>query len=156
MEQWKDIPGFEGRYQASDLGRVRSVDRRVNTVDKLGRKRTRKLAGKVLAPGNCRGYKIVHLSGHGTVAVHLLVARTFMRRPEDAEDVNHRDGVKANNILANLEWSTKAHNQRHAVVTGLRSQARAVTAPSGVSYPSITQAARAERVRAKTAARWVA
>lgn len=154
QETWKPIPGYEDRYEASDLGRVRSVDRRVNTVDKLGRKRTRKLKGKVLAPGGCRGYQIVNLSGHGTVAVHLLVARTFLPKPPGAEDVNHRDGVKANNMLANLEWCTKSHNQRHAVTAGLKSQAIAVRAPSGVVYPSITLAAKAERVRASTAAKW--
>lgn len=154
QETWKPIPGFEGKYEASDQGRVRSVDRRVNTVDKLGRKRTRRLTGKVLAPGDCRGYQIVNLSGHGTVAVHLLVARTFLRRPRNAEDVNHKDGVKANNSLANLEWCTKVRNQRHAVEAGLKSQAVRVVSPEGVVYPSITRAAAAEHKAHRTVATW--
>ena len=153
-ETWKPIPGFEGKYEASDLGRVRSVDRRVKTVDKLGRHRTRRLKGKVLAPGNCRGYQIVNLSGHGTVAVHLLVARAFMRRPKGVEDVNHMDGVKANNSLANLEWCTKAHNQRHAVDAGLKSQAVRVVSPAGVVYPSIARAAAVERRAHRTVSTW--
>lgn len=110
--------------------------------------------GTVLRPGDCRGYPIVNLSGYGTIAVHLLVARTFLQKQADAEDVNHRDGVKANNALVNLEWCTKSRNQQHAVELGLKTQAKAVRAPSGVVYPSISRAARAEKVRARTAAGW--
>lgn len=156
MEIWKDIPGYEGRYQVSDFGNVRSVARKVQGVAKNGRVYRRSLKGKALAPGYCRGYLIVNLSGHGTVAVHLLVARAFLLKPLHAENVNHVDGVKANNNLANLEWCTKSHNQRHAVSTGLKSQARSVTAPSGKVYPSIAQAAKAEHVNHRKAARWAA
>lgn len=134
-EQWKDIPGYVGRYQVSDQGRVRG-------------------ARGVLKPGACRGYLIVHLWPKGTVAVHRLVASAFVDGHSPGLEVNHKDGDKHNNRAANLEWVTKAQNQMHAVAIGLRRQARRVVAPSGVEYPSITQAAKAERVRHSTAATW--
>lgn len=105
-EIWKDIPGYEGRYQASNEGRIKGA------------------YGRVLKPGNCRGYSIVNISGYGTIAVHLLVARTFLPLPN--ETVNHKDGNKKNNALINLEWVTRSENQRHAVNTGLKNQAKAV------------------------------
>lgn len=140
MENWKDIPGFEGRYQASDQGRVRSVDRIVVVTPRAGRLYERKFPGCVLAPGDCRGYLIVNLSGHGTVSVHLLVARTFLPGYEEGADVNHKDGNKTNNRLKNLEWLSRSENHRHAVRTGLRPQAIAVT--NGVDqWPSQAEAA---------------
>ena len=155
IEIWKDIPGFEGRYQASDQGRVRSLDRTLVGRSKAGRPFTYPMRGRVLRPGLCRGYLIVNLSPKGTIAVHLLVARTFLPPPTfDGAEANHIDGVKANCAASNLEWLTHAGNQQHAVVLGLRQQAVAVVAPSGVRYPSIAQAARGERVRASTARAW--
>lgn len=152
MEQWKDIPGYEGRYQVSDAGNVRSVDRTVRAVAKNGREYLRRVRGVVLKPGRSRGYLIVNLHPSGTIAVHLLVAKAFI--PQNAPEVNHKDGIKANCAASNLEWVTRQGNQRHAVVAGLNTQARCVVAPSGKGYPSITQAARGEHVRASTAAGW--
>lgn len=155
MEQWKDIPGYEGRYQVSDLGRVRSVDRYVRAVAKNGREYSRRVAGVVLRAALNRGYLLVNLHPTGTISVHILVARLFVPNPDDLPEVNHIDGVKANCRAKNLEWVTKSGNQQHAVATGLRSQARRVRAPSGNEYPSIAQAAKGERVRHRTAATWV-
>lgn len=151
-EIWKDIPGFEGRYQASDQGRVRSVDNYVRCG--RGGKGLRLVRGRVLRPGNSRGYLIVNLPPAGTIAVHLLVARAFLSpRPAGAE-VNHKDGVKVNCAPANLEWVTKTENQLHAVAFGLKTQALPVVSPSGVHYPSIAQAAKNERVAHRTARAW--
>lgn len=132
LERWKDIPGYERRYQASNQGRIRSVTH-----------------GKVLSPGRCRGYLIVNLSGYGTIAVHLLVARTFLSEPK--EQVNHKDGDKHNNCLENLEWVTRGENQQHAVASGLNTQAIKVECPkTGKVYESITLAARAAHCRTET------
>lgn len=154
MEQWKDVLGYEGRYQVSDKGNVRSVDRCVRAVAKNGVEYSRQVKGVVLSCGYSRGYKIVHLHPQGTVAVHLLVARAFVQGA--GAQVNHKDGVKANCQASNLEWVSASENQRHAVAIGLKSQARKVVAPSGKTYPSIAQAARGERVRAATAKGWAA
>lgn len=142
-ENWKDVPSFEGRYQVSDLGRVRSVDRVVEVRTRWGGVALRNAKGKVLAPGLSRGYLIVNLYPKGTIAVHLLVARAFVENPNGLPEANHADGVKLNCAAGNLEWVTKARNQEHAVDIGLRKQAIAVRSPSGEVYPSIARAAKA-------------
>ena len=150
-EVWKDISGFEGRYQVSDAGRVRSLDRKVHGVSKAGRVYPRKVRGAVLRPGACRGYLIVNLHPTGTIAVHLLVARAFVGGCAPGLEVNHKDGDKHNNAAANLEWVTRRGNQIHAVATGLNVQAIPVVHPeTGRVFPSITQAARYAKCRAGT------
>jgi hypothetical protein len=155
-EHWRDVPGFEGRYQVSDLGRVRSLPRYVRAVSKRGLEYQLFLRGRVLKPGTCKGYFIVNLSAENKQRMHRvnrLVALAFLPG-EPAETVNHQDGDKANNRVGNLEWATQRENLNHAVRTGLNTQARRVTAPSGQAYPSIAVAARTERVNHRTAAKW--
>lgn len=107
IENWKDVPGYEGRYQVSDLGRVRGV-----------------ISGKVLQPNEQNsGYHIVHLytGGRGTrrpKLIHRLVALAFL--PGDVTEVNHKDGVKTHNAATNLEWVSHSENGLHAFATGLR------------------------------------
>lgn len=142
-EIWKDIPGYEGAYQVSDQGNVRSLDRRVRFVSKAGAECTRLMCGRVLRSGDCKGYRIVNLSGYGTIAIHLLVARAFL--PDVHEEVNHKNGVKSDNRLDNLEWVSKSANQQHAVSTGLKSQAKRITATcvedgSSVTFASMSEA----------------
>jgi hypothetical protein len=101
MESWKDVLGYEGRYQVSDLGRVRG---------QIG----------VLRPNlNTSGYHIVHLYSGGrhtrqVALVHRLVAQAFLPNPEGRQYVNHLDGDKIGNRLANLEWCTNSENVIHA------------------------------------------
>ncbi|CAB5079545.1 NUMOD4 [uncultured Caudovirales phage] len=152
MENWKDIPGFEGRYQVSDLGRVRSLPRLVRSVSKRGLEFERPVGGVILRPGSCRGYLIVNLSGRGTIAVHLLVARAFLPCEELGLQVNHIDGIKAHNQRINLEWVTIKENQDHAVTTGLRKQSMPVKDPAtGEVFAS---KARAIRAHGKQARKW--
>jgi len=154
VEIWKDIPGHEGRYQVSDGGRVRSLDRAVRGVSKAGREYQRKVRGTVLRPGSWRGYLIVNLHPSGTVAVHLLVARAFVAGFATGLEVNHKDGNKKNNAATNLEWVTHQENQAHAVATGLNSQALSVIHPeTGHVFPSIAQAARHAGRRHRTIAK---
>lgn len=156
METWRDIPGYEGRYQVSDEGRVRSVDRVVMVLSRWGEMSPRRLRGVVLAPGRCRGYLIVNLSPVGTIAVHILVARAFvLGLTEELNEVNHRDGDKHNNAANNLEWTTRRGNLTHAVETGLNTQAiRVVNPATGEVYPSVTRAAKEAHVCHRTAAQW--
>ena len=109
-EVWKDIPGYEGKYQASDKGRIRSLTRRVN----IGGGRTRLMRGRVLKPAASKKYD-PHLSvvlGHGENgrAVHVLVALAFLGPRPDGQDVRHLDGNPKNNRLDNLAYGTRAEN----------------------------------------------
>jgi hypothetical protein len=113
-EEWRDIPGFEGKYQVSTLGNVRSIDRTVGS---------RVYSGRILRPRlEKRGYLRLTLSSGSfrkTDSVHRLVAIAFIENPQNLPAVNHIDGNKTNNKLENLEWVTHSQNSNHAVDTGL-------------------------------------
>lgn len=115
QEIWKDIKDYEGCYQVSNLGRVRSLDR----VDRNGRKRN----GVVKKPqDNGNGYKYVQLkkdANYKNFYIHRLVATHFIAPIEGKEYVNHKDGNKENNCFDNLEWCTESENMKHAYETGL-------------------------------------
>lgn len=114
-EIWKDIEGYEGYYQVSNLGKVRSIDRYVK--HSLGHVRLAK--GKQLSVSNHGDYDTVVLYREGYKPkgfnVHRLVAVAFIPNPENKPEVNHKDGDKSNNIVSNLEWSTYSENTRHAI-----------------------------------------
>jgi len=105
-EIWKDVPGYEGLYQVSNLGRVKSL--------KFGKER-------ILKPGwNNSGYLFVVLCINGKnkiSSVHRLVMLSFVR--ESGLHVNHKNGIKTDNRLKNLEYCTQFENMRHAIKTGL-------------------------------------
>ena len=110
---WKAIEGYEGLYEVSDDGFVRSLDRH-------------SVKGRVLRPHNSgRGYPAVALCKEGkarTTYVHTLVANTFIPKPMSPEKliVNHKDGNKWNNSVDNLEWVSYSTNNTHAYETGLK------------------------------------
>ena len=118
-EVWKDIEGYEGYYQVSNLGRVRSVDRIVETS--LGYKSNRK--EKMLKPGLSQdGYELVGLSKSGktkSFTVHRLVAGKFICQ-NGALEVNHINGDKTDNSVRNLEYVTGSENMQHSFDNGLR------------------------------------
>jgi hypothetical protein len=144
MENWKDIPGFEGRYQVSDQGRVRSMPRLQRYLLRNGQEAFRKTAERVLAQQVTNsGYPLVHLyldNDRSALTVHSLVARAFLPAPT-GETVNHKNGVKTDNRAENLEWATYSENHLHAVDHRLNTQAIPVIAPGGRRFPSISQAA---------------
>lgn len=110
-EIWKDIEGYEGLYQVSNLGRVKSMERKV-----VNNKGYRIIKEHVMPPAMRYGYGIVKLCKNGTVIrqmVHRLVAQAFIPNPESKPSVNHIDGVPNNNILSNLEWATYTEQQNH-------------------------------------------
>lgn len=110
MEIWKEIPGFEGFYEVSQYGNVRSLDRII--VFKDGRKIKKK--GTVLKPIiNQDGYLNVQLSKSDhvkTARIHRLVAEAFILNPEQLPEVNHKDEDKTNNNVNNLEWCDRFYN----------------------------------------------
>ena len=113
-EIWKDIKNFEGLYQVSNKGRVRSLDR--ISVNCYGM--PRKLKGKILKPHlNVYGYLDIGLSncGNGNIfKVHRLVADAFIPNPKNLPQVNHKDENKQNNCVENLEWCTNAYNVKYS------------------------------------------
>lgn len=124
-QEWRDIPGFEGAYQASTLGEIRSLERIVETIDADGVHYTRTYKGKTLrqsVSGSTKAYKKVTLSMHGITSrelVHRLVAMTYIEQLDPrATEVNHKDGNGANNTVKNLEWVTPEENKEHAYQIG--------------------------------------
>jgi phosphomannomutase len=119
IEVWKDIVGYVGLYQVSNLGNVKSLDKICG-----GRKGIVK--GKPIATqDNGRGYINVCLNKDGQakrVYVHRLVAEAFLPKENLKDCVNHKDGNKANNNLDNLEWVTRSENMQHAYSNGLAKQ----------------------------------
>lgn len=112
MVVWKDIIGFEGKYQISNDGRVRVV--------KTGKELTLNRFTKC-------GYRKAALYKNGKgheKRIHRLVAEHFVHNPRMKETVNHIDGNKLNNHADNLEWSTRKEQLDHAYNTGLRSSRR--------------------------------
>lgn len=119
-EIWKDIPGYEGRYQVSDLGRVRSVDRYVRLVTVQAGETQRLARGKILRPGRSGpfGHVTVALGKGNSQTVHSLVARAFLGPRPEGHDVAHLDGEGGNNHVGNLAYVTRSENNRHMVYHG--------------------------------------
>ncbi len=119
-EIWEDVVGFEGFYQVSNIGRVKSIERYVNAPVK-GYNSLKN--SKMLKPGvNTSGYLHVALYKYNIKSyhkVHRLVAKAFIENIENKSDVNHKDGNKLNNNINNLEWNTHLENMQHAKKNGL-------------------------------------
>ena len=97
MEYWKDIKGYEGLYQVSNLGRIRKEN-------------------KIISPWTQLGYKIVVLWKNKKCKkfrVHRLVAEAFILNPNNYTQVNHKDEDKSNNSVENLEWCTQKYNNSY-------------------------------------------
>lgn len=112
-EIWKDIIGYEGIYQVSNLGRVKSLERIV-----LSKGVATKRKERVLKSSNRRGYRQLTLAKNRSRAqrsVHRLVAEVFIPNPDNKKEINHIDGNKANNIVDNLEWCTRKENAVHSI-----------------------------------------
>lgn len=112
-EEWKDIQGYEGRYQVSTHGRVRSL--------RFTKPRIMK------SPCNKRGYPHLELNYNmqkKTHCIHSLVAKAFISNPDNKPCVNHINGIKTDNSLGNLEWCTPIENNQHAWDNGLMENVR--------------------------------
>ena len=110
-EMWKTIPGYEGEYEASTFGMVRSVDR---IILKGKRHVPSRVRGQIISPyKRSDGYLRVDMSKHGVrrhEKLHSIIARTFIPNPEHKSTVNHIDENKLNNTVENLEWMTNEEN----------------------------------------------
>lgn len=124
MEEWRSINGYEGLYEVSNLGRIRSLDRYVSHSKNSDYKVLRR--GKILADAdNGSGYRYISLIKDGTKKnyyVHRLVADAFLERETGQTEIDHKDHNRANNRASNLQWITHRENiQRSAhLMRGIR------------------------------------
>lgn len=117
MEQWIDIEGYEGLYQVSNLGSIRSLYRFNKAQNRLYKGKIRTLCF------DRRGYNILVLCKEGTqktFKVHRLVAHHFITNTNNKTEVNHIDGDKTNNHVNNLEWCTPSENVKHSYKIGIQ------------------------------------
>lgn len=140
-EIWRDVHGYEGLYKVSNKGNVRSVDR----INHIGRK----YSGRILKPSpNTGGYLLVDLCKNGireSKRVHRLVAEAFIPNSNNYPEVNHRDEVKTNNRVENLEWCTSRYNTNHGtLIERISKKVRAVNIETGevVTFNSTREAGR--------------
>ena len=113
MEEWRDVVGYEGEYQVSNLGNVRSMTRKARVRNGCYAIKKGKMLKKTKNP---KGYLCVHLSSHGkakSIEIQRLVAMAFLPNPNEYPCVNHKDEDKGNNSVDNLEWCTYAYNNAY-------------------------------------------
>lgn len=124
-EVWKAVPGFEGAYEVSDQGRVRSLDRVIQKKTRWGGVSDVLTPGRVLSLGPHKGgYRTVHLYAGGrqrATVLHILVAEVFCGpRPSPAHEVRHLDGDPKNCSAVNLRWGTRIENEQDKERHGTR------------------------------------
>ena len=134
MEQWKSIAGYEGLYEVSYLGMVKSL--------KHGKE-------KILKPRkDTSGYLqvVLYKDGHGkNIRVHRLVAETFIPNPNNLETVNHKDEVKTNNVASNLEWMSREDNVAYSQPQWEKRSVQMLDKSTGellATFPSLHEAER--------------
>ena len=142
-EQWKDIKGYEGRYQVSNLGRVRTCISQFAEQEFLS-----------ISPTHDKRYLRTFLYKNGKrnfFSVHRLVAQAFIPNPDNKPQVNHIDGNRWNNTASNLEWATPLENTRHKDTVlkryGILGRPRPVLCvETGEIFHSVCQAAKSKNV----------
>ena len=146
-EIWKDIKGYEGKYQVSNLGRVKSLARMTSSnngsTKYLKREKEKILKSRI----NSVGYPVVGLCKNNrtkTVKVHRLVAEAFIPNLENKPQVNHINGIKNDNKIDNLEWCTNSENVKHAFRTGLN---KATNRSKEVAINNILKACEKNKVK---------
>lgn len=113
FEEWRDIPGYEGKYQASSLGHICSLTRKITQISRWGTSFTREIKGRILRPACTKDNPHLYVVlGHGQNGsqVHQLVARTFLGPQPQNTDVRHLNGNPQDNRPENLMYGTRTEN----------------------------------------------
>lgn len=117
QEEWRDVVGFEGVYQVSNLGRVKRIKKGKNTE-----------VGKILKPRLTRtGYELIRICKNGVplaTTMHRIVAQAFIPNPENKPEVDHIDGNRQNNHADNLRWNTVKENRNNPITLKRKSVER--------------------------------
>lgn len=136
IEQWKDIPGFEALYQASDLGRIK-VLKRIWDHPQGQRVFKEKIAAQTQ---NKWGYLYAELCDselkRKKYFTHVLVARTHILNPNNKPQVNHKKGIKTDNRVTQLEWMTQSENKKHAFEIGITQPVKSFLGKKGAQCPN--------------------
>ena len=148
-EIWKDIPDYEGLYQISSIGRVKSLKRSISRNNgRVLNLSEKQLSAKIDEHGYVK-FQLWKNNKPKNIRAHRLVALNFIENPKNHLEVNHIDGNKTNNKYDNLEWCSSFHNQLEAKRLGLKKCTRVTKIIEGVkicSYESVTEAAKLNNV----------
>jgi len=119
-ETWKDVVGYEGIYEVSNLGQVRTHENKTTFTEKHGlRKWKQRILKQKTSKDNCRRVSLWNDGKEQTWLVHRLVAFAFIPTIENKLFINHIDGDRLNNNVTNLEWCNHKENNNHAFDTDL-------------------------------------
>ena len=146
-ELWKDIEGFEGLYQISNYGRVKSLERERHFGNRI-----RLIPERILTPDKKKsGYLFYHLYLGGRKQkdfhAHRLVAQAFIPNPLWKKDVNHKDGNKSNNYVENLEWATRSENILHSYHVLNRKATKLYGSDNKMSIPIVQLSIKGEFIK---------
>lgn len=157
---WKDIIGYEGRYQVSSTGIIKGYDKVVTNHMGSGIRK-----GVIMKLNICKGYLRVSLRKYNkskSLYVQRIVAETFIINTENKKEVNHINGNKLDNRIENLEWVTPRENMLHAYSTGLKVGMKGIVNPksiqvidtkTGIIYESTQDAADKNGIKRRTLSR---
>lgn len=140
IEQWRDIIGYEGLYQVSDLGRVRSTDR----IVPCGRNGSKKLHGQIITSSLSAGYLAVTLSKESvvrTIRVHKLVLETWVGPGPNGYECCHGPAGRLDNSVSNLQWGSPEENEQDKSRDGT-AHYRRVRRSDGAEFDNMMEAAR--------------
>lgn len=164
-EIWKPVVGYEGFYEVSNLGNIKSLDRTVKQRNRWGKIMDRFFPGKMLSKNRCESarYQMVALSDGNmtrkTILVHRIVAKAFIPNTANKPQVNHINGEKKDNRVVNLEWCDGEYNIAHAVENGLMKSGKhnsssrlVINLETGIFYDTCKDACKAHNIKYSTLA----
>lgn len=130
IEIWKDVIGYEGLYQISSLGNIKTYDKKVWNVsaNKFSIFKSKVLKQKTTFSGYKR-IGLVKNKKQKFYFIHRILAFAFIENTFNKPFINHIDGIKTNNTISNLEWCTQSENEKHAHKIGLKNH-------KGINHPS--------------------
>ena len=113
IEEWRSIVGFEGKYQVSNKGNVKRVEHKAKNRQGIQVIKERMVTQRITSKGYCKCTLQDNDGREKSKFVHRLVAETFLEKPDGCTEVNHKDEVKTNNSVENLEWCSHSYNSNY-------------------------------------------